>query len=672
MKDFLADLDNELNGNVTEQESVKKGEEDNAAKSVEIKKEFLRNNGKPTTPKKAYVPQAKTTNPNSWRSKKPQWRSSNQNSNSTQNSGSEIRGKFISTFPETKFYLPSLREGYTRFIPIGWNNETGSKNMNMAQYNDDIVIIDCWVQFTDASLPGVNYSIPDVSFLTKYKKNIKGIIITHAHLDHIWALKHVLPALGMPPVYATKLTLGFIKKQLVEAQLFDYATLIEVDAGSTQKIKIGEFQAEFFKVNHSVPDCAWVCLESPGGAKFVHTWDFKIDHTPAIDAPADLDRIAGIWKKGVTLFLSDSTGSTRKGFSMSEKNVWEALDVIVRDHHKGRLIIAAFSSWISRVQQLADICDKYGKTIFLSGRSMIENVAIAKELGYLKIKPGTIKKMTPKATEGILPHKQVIITTWSQWEQFSALTRMAEGSHNAVEIIKWDTVVFSSSIVPGNDRSVVAIINKLIRLWANVLTKDDGEFHTWGNAFQEEQKIMLDLVKPKYFAPVYGDLYFRTVHKNTAVSMWFKPENVLMIENGAIVDFAPKGLSVFKSKIKAPIQEIIIDSNAMWLAGSHVIKAREKMMHSWVLVINYKVDKKSRAILGHIKLETRWLVYLEEVRYIHRMILKKSKELYENTILDVPDILEKELLKIIRTDLEKFILYKVDREPMIIPMVTEV
>ena len=672
MKDFLADLDNELNGNVTEQESVKKGEEDNAAKSVEIKKEFLRNNGKPTTPKKAYVPQAKTTNPNSWRSKKPQWRSSNQNSNSTQNSGSEIRGKFISTFPETKFYLPSLREGYTRFIPIGWNNETGSKNMNMAQYNDDIVIIDCWVQFTDASLPGVNYSIPDVSFLTKYKKNIKGIIITHAHLDHIWALKHVLPALGMPPVYATKLTLGFIKKQLVDAQLFDYATLIEVDAGSTQKIKIGEFQAEFFKVNHSVPDCAWVCLESPGGAKFVHTWDFKIDHTPAIDAPADLDRIAGIWKKGVTLFLSDSTGSTRKGFSMSEKNVWEALDVIVRDHHKGRLIIAAFSSWISRVQQLADICDKYGKTIFLSGRSMIENVAIAKELGYLKIKPGTIKKMTPKATEGILPHKQVIITTWSQWEQFSALTRMAEGSHNAVEIIKWDTVVFSSSIVPGNDRSVVAIINKLIRLWANVLTKDDGEFHTWGHAFQEEQKIMLDLVKPKYFAPVYGDLYFRTVHKNTAVSMWFKPENVLMIENGAIVDFAPKGLSVFKSKIKAPIQEIIIDSNAMWLAGSHVIKAREKMMHSWVLVINYKVDKKSRAILGHIKLETRWLVYLEEVRYIHRMILKKSKELYENTILDVPDILEKELLKIIRTDLEKFILYKVDREPMIIPMVTEV
>lgn len=665
MEDFLADLDNELNGNTTGNSSVKKTEEDNSAKSVEIKKDFLRNNGKPSTQKKIIKPQNKNTHSRvQTKTSKPQWKVSR--------SGSEIRGKFVSNFPETKFYLPSLREGYTRFIPIGWNNETGSKNMNMAQYNDDIVIIDCWVQFTDASLPGVNYSIPDVSFLTKYKKNIKGIIITHAHLDHIGALKHILPALGMPPIYATKLTTGFIKKQLTEAGLLDYATLIEVDAGSTKKVKIWEFQVEFFKVNHSVPDCAWFCMESPGGAKFVHTWDFKIDHTPAIDEPANLDRIADIWKKGVTLFLSDSTGSTRKWFSMSEKNVWEALDKIVSEHHKWRLIIAAFSSWISRVQQLADICDKYWKTIFLSGRSMVENVAIAKELGYLKIKPGVIKKMTPKATEGILPHKQVIITTWSQWEQFSALTRMAEWSHNSVEIIKWDMVVFSSSIVPGNDRSVVAIINKLIRLWANVLTKDDWEFHTWGHAFQEEQKIMLDLVKPKYFAPVYGDLYFRTVHKNTAVSMWFNPDNVLMMENGNIVDFAPKGLSVFKSRIKAPIQEIIIDSNAMWLASSHVIKAREKMMHSGVLVLNYKVDKKSRAILGHIKLETRGLVYLEEVRYIHRMILKKAKESYENTVLDVPDILEKELLKIIRTDLEKFILYKVDREPMIIPMITEV
>lgn len=596
---------------------------------------------------------------------------SNWNNNSWKN---EVffREKFNSKFPETKFYLPTLRKWYTRFMPIWWNDETWSKNMGMAQFNEDIILIDCWVQFTDHSLPWVNYSIPDVSFLTKYKKNIKGFIITHAHLDHIGALKHVLPALWMPPLYWTKLTLGFIKKQLEEAGILDKAILIEVDASSEKDISIWEFKVEFFNVNHSVPDCSWLIIKSPGWAKFVHTWDFKIDHTPEIDKPADIERFKKIWKTNPTLLLSDSTGSTRKWYSMSEKNVWEALEEIVKNHHKWRLIIAAFSSWISRIQQLANICEKYDKTIFLSWRSMIENVAIAKELGYLKIKPGIIKKMTNKNTDWILPHKQVIITTWSQWEQFSALTRMAEWNHNAVEIVKWDTIVFSSSVVPWNDKSVIAIINKLIKLWANVLTKDDWEYHTWWHAFQEEQKEMLQYIKPKYFMPIYGDLYFRTIHKKTAMSTGFKEENILMLSNWNIVDFAPNNSGIFKSRIKAPIQEIIIDWQAMWLASSHVIKAREKMMEAWVLVLNYKIDKKTKAIIGHIKLETRGLVYLDEVRFIHRMIIKKSRELYENTIKDIPDIEEKDLLKIIRWDLEKFLLHKIDREPMIIPIITEV
>lgn len=584
----------------------------------------------------------------------------------------EIRGKFISKFPETKFYLPSLREGYTRFIPVWWNNETWAKNMWMVQYWDDIIIIDCWVQFADADMLWVNYSIPDVSFLVKYKKNIKGFLITHAHLDHIGSLKHVYPALWCPPLYWTKFTIWLVRKQLEEAGLIPYATLIEVDAWKKEKIKVWQFDVEYFKVNHSVPDCAWIYIESPGGTKIVHTWDFKIDFTPAIDSPADLDRISEIWERWISVLMSDSTWSTRKGFSMSEKNVWEELEKIVSNHHKGRLIIATFSSWISRVQQLIDIAEKYEKTIFLSGRSMVENVAIAKELGYINIKPGIVKKMTPKNTEWIPPHKQIIITTWSQWEQFSALARMSEWKHNSVEIIKWDTVVFSSSVVPGNEKSVVWIINKLIKLWANVVTKDDWEVHTWGHAFQEEQKIIINLVKPKYFMPVFWDLYFRTVHKNTAMTLWYKEDNVLMLENGSIVDFAPKNWNVFKSKIKAPIQEIIIDGHGMWLATSHVIKAREKMMNSWVLVIMFKTDKKTKAILWHIKLESRWLVYLEEVRFIHRMIIKKARDIYENTVKDVPDMEEKDLLKILRDDLEKFLLQKIDREPMIIPMLTEV
>lgn len=330
-----------------------------------------------------------------------------------------------------------------------------------------------------------------------------------------------------------------------------------------------------------------------------------------------------------------------------------------------------FSSWISRVQQILNACEKHDKSVFLSGRSLVENIDIAKELQFLKFRPQLLKKMTGKVVEGIPLEKQVIITTGSQGEEFSALTRMAEGKHPSIEILKGDTIVFSSSVVPGNERSVVAVINKLIRLGATVITKDDGEVHTGGHAQQEEQKIVMNLSKPKYFMPIYGDLYFRTAHKATAVAMGIPEDNVLLLDNGNIVDFAPDG-NVFRSRIKAPIQDIIIDGNGIGTATSHVIKAREKMMNSGVLVLMYKVDAKSKAILGHIKLETRGLVYLEEVRHIHRMIIKKARDVYENTVKDVPDIEEKDLVRIIRTDLEAFLLQRIDREPMIIPMIFEV
>jgi len=473
------------------------------------------------------------------------------------------REKFVSKFPETRFYLPSLRDKHTRYIPIGWNDETGSKNMWMFQYGDDIILVDCGVMFADETLPGVDYSIPDISFLTKYTKQIKGFLITHAHLDHIGALKHIVPALDFPVLYWTKLTIWIVKKGLEEAWVLDKCTFIEINAKEENKTKLWGFTVEFFSINHSIPDSAGLFIESEGWAKFFHTWDFKIDLTPAVDQPADLDRFERFWKKWVTMLLSDSTWSLRKGHTKSEKDVWEALDKIVGEHNSGRLIIATFSSWISRVQQLIDSCEKYDKTIFLSGRSMVENIDIAKELGYLKMKSWTMKKMTPKNTEWIPANKQVIITTWSQWEEFSSLTRMAWGLHNSIEIISWDTVVFSSSVVPGNDRSVIWVINKLIKLWAKVITKDNLDVHTGWHAFVDEQKKMLELVQPKYFTPIYWDVYFRDVHAQTAMETWVKKDNILLLGNGNIVDFTPEG-RVFRSKIKVPLQDIIIDGNGMW------------------------------------------------------------------------------------------------------------
>jgi len=605
---------------------------------------------------------------NSWGQKR--WKQTRQQSSSSM----KVPGKYnrrTLEFPETKFFLPTLREGYTRYIPIGWNNEIGAKNMSMVQYGDDILLIDCGVQFAEPDMYGADYSVPDVSFLTKYTKNIKGFLITHAHLDHIWALKDILPVLDMPVLYGTKLTIGLIKKAVNEAGLMSHATFVEIDAWVENKTKIGQFDVEFFSVNHSIPDCAGLYIESPGGAKFVHTGDFKIDHTPRLDKPADFERYEEIGNRGITLMLSDSTGSCTKGFSMSEKDVGDTLEKIVSEHKGGRLIIAAFSSWISRVQQLVDIAEKYGKYIFLSGRSMTENIAIAQKLGYITMKPGTIKKLTSKNASSLPAEKQIIITTWSQWEEYSALSRMSEGKHPAMSIQAWDTVVFSSSVVPGNERSVGGVINKLIKYGVKIITKSDLPVHTSGHAYQEEQKIFARLFKPKYFMPIYGDLYFRTRHSETAISAGVKEANVLLLDNGHIVDFAPNG-SVFKSKIKVPIQEYLVDGNGMGLMWSHVIKAREQMMNSGVLVVQYVVDKKTRSLLGHIKLETRGLVYIDEVRYIHRNIIKKARDSYEHTVKDVPDIEEKDLIKLIRTDLETFILKRLDREPMIIPIVTMV
>ena len=659
MKDFLDELDNELEGmSMSEKKPAKAPQSSSKPKSVPAPKADKKPTKKP-------VGQKKNT-------KAPM---KNGTGNGQKKNGNDSLPSFggdrLIQFPEIKFYLPTLREGYTRYIPIGWNNEIGAKNMSMFQYGEDLLLIDCGVQFAEPEMLGASHSIPDVSFLTKYTKNIKGFLITHAHLDHIGAIKDILPALGYPPMYGTKLTLGLVKKQLEEKKLLDKVTLIEVDASVENKHKIGEFSVEFFSVNHSIPDCSGIYIESPGGTKIVHTGDIKIDFTPAIDKPADLKRYYDIGQRGVTLFLSDSTGSNKKGFSMSEKYVGEELEKIVEQCTSGRLVIATFSSWISRVQQLVNICEKHGKFILLSGRSMVENIAIAKDLGYIKAKPGTIKKMGPKTTEGIPYNKQVIITTGSQWEEFSALTRMADGKHNHVEIVAGDTVVFSSSVVPGNERSVSLIINKLIRYGAKVITKDNAPVHTSGHGYQEEQKILLRLFNAKYFSPIFGDLYFRTIHKETAMTIGYKDNNVLMLDNGNIVDFAPNG-SVFRSKIKVPIQDLIVDGHGIGTSESHVIKAREKMMNSGVLVINYKVDKKTKSILGPLKLETRGLVYVEEVRYLHRIIIKKAKEVYENTIKDVPDMEEKDLLKIIRTDLETFLLKRVDREPMIIPIITEV
>lgn len=414
MKDFFDELEQEVSLSDSQAPSTQTQKpQEKPAANMHIQTP-LRAHSKPKKPGKTQQRQISQKNGNQKTQKMPNRQG---DINIEKNKAPDTRKKYghkVLQFPESKFFLPTLREGYTRYIPIGGNNEIGAKNMGMVQYGEDILLIDCGVQFAEPEMLGVDYSVPDVSFLVPYIKNIKGFLITHAHLDHIGALKDILPVLDMPTLYGTKLTLGLIKKALEEHKLLPHANFVEIDAGKENVTNIGQFKVEFFSVNHSIPDCAGLYIETPGGCKIVHTGDFKIDHTPRLDKPADFERYEEIGKRGVTLYLGDSTGSTTKGFSMSEKEVGDTLEKIISEHTGGRLIIAAFSSWISRVQQLIDIAEKYDKYIFLSGRSMVENIAIAQKLGYLTMKPGTIKKLTVKNTESIPYNQQIVITTGSQ------------------------------------------------------------------------------------------------------------------------------------------------------------------------------------------------------------------------------------------------------------------
>lgn len=669
MKDFFDELDNELKWVTSSDNDEISIIRDN------INEESFVENSEETTEEKTettFKKDSTTFQKKSFSFNKDFSKDLDRKSNEDENRDREfssLKHSLMTNFPETKFYLPTLRDGYTRAIPIGWHNEVG-KNMSMYQYGEDIIIIDWGMQFPEVDMLWAKYSIPDISFLIPYKDKIKWFIITHGHLDHIWALKHLLPALWMPTVYWTKLTIWLIKKSLEENNLLNSATLIAVDQDKEDKIKMWAFDVEFFRENHSIPDSTWVFIESPT-AKIVHTWDFKFDFTPAVDKPADLSRIWRIWEKWITLLMSDSTNSTKKWFTKSEKDIGISLDHLIEKNVEWRMIIATFSSLVWRIHQIVEACEKHGKFVFLSGRSMVENVRIAKELWFIKASAWTIKKMSPKAADWIPANKQVIITTWSQWEEFSALYRMAEGTHAHLEIIPWDTVVLSSTPIPGNERSVVEVMNKLIRLGANVVTNDDLDIHASGHAAQEEQKIMLNLIKPKFFMPIHGELFMRVAHKRTAMELGIKEEDIVLTDNWNILDISPDG-KLFRSKIKVPLQEIIVDGLGIGTAWSHVMKAREKMMNSWVLVIWFKIDSKTKAIVWPLKIETRGLVYLDEVRQIHKMIIKKAKSVYENTVMDVPEIEEKDLLKIIKTDLESYLLQKIDREPMIIPIITEI
>ncbi|MBN2087338.1 ribonuclease J [Candidatus Peregrinibacteria bacterium] len=563
--------------------------------------------------------------------------------------------------PKKKFGFNS--EGKKmRVIPLGGLEEVG-KNIMAIEYGKDIIVIDCGMSFAGPEMLGVDYIVPDVTYLAQRKRDIKAVIFTHGHLDHIGAAQYILPQLGNPLVYATKLTAGLLKNRLREFGLDKTARINEVDEKS--KIKAGAFEIEFFRVNHSIPDGVGVFVKSPAGT-LVHTGDFKFDHSPAIDKPANMQRIAEIGAKGIDVLMIDSTNATKPGFCTSEKEIANNLEEIV-SKTKGRLIIASFSSLIGRINQICNIAIKYNRKVFLSGRSMIDNMKLAEDLGYTTFPKDFVKKISPLANS-IPPSQSIILTTGAQGETLSALTRMAIGEHAHVKIREGDTVVISASPIPGNELAIVNVINNLYRQGAKVITSGSMDIHTSGHAHKEEIKLMYSLIKPKCYVPIHGELYMRAGHAEMMRNVVEPHINVTLLEsNGDILEIGKMGIR--KSKQKIPANDILIDGLGFGDIGSRVIQDRKVMSENGLLVILFRAYEDTKRIIAEPDIISRGFLYVKESQEIAQETKKVAHKAFEQITNENRKIELKDLKIELSRHISRFIRKRLGREPMIIPII---
>ena len=577
----------------------------------------------------------------------------------------EIRQSLLPDFVPYK--VPTIRftpGTSVRIVPIGGLEEVG-KNMTLIETKHDMIIVDCGLQFPEEDMFGVDYAIPDISYVVEHKHKLRGILITHGHFDHIGALRHLLPAMGNPLIAGSRLSIALIKKQLEEYGQLKDAKLAEYK--DHERMRLGEMIVETFHINHSIPDGRGLIIRTPAGI-IVHSGDFKFDKTPPpTDKPTDFEKIKAIGREGVLALLADSTNATVPGYTKSEQEIGETLDDIVRQA-PGRLIVASFASVIGRLQQLINSALKYGRTIFVSGRSMEENLAISKQLGYVKYPEKAVERVSNKIND-LAPEKVLLLSTGSQGEEFSALTRMSTGNHQQVKIQKGDTVVLSSSPIPGNERSIANIQNNLLKRGAYVITDDAMAVHTSGHAKQEEIKLLISLIRPKYYLPIHGEYYMRHRNKELALEVGLPENHVPMLTNGSIVEFQDGRLNILKDKLT--IHEIIVDGKGHGMESGRVQEERKIMSKDGVIILVYKVQQKDRSLLGAPKFISKGFVYEEELGELNKKIVKEAKDIYDRLVQDNPTGKQKELVQYLRNDLNRYIERTIDRRPIVIPVLVE-
>ena len=554
--------------------------------------------------------------------------------------------------------MKKQNNGKLRIIPLGGLEQIGM-NITAFEYEDSIVVVDCGLAFPEDDMLGIDLVIPDVTYLKDNISKGKGFVITHGHEDHIGALPYVLKEINIP-IYTTKLTMGIIENKLKEHNLLRGTKRKVVRHG--QSINLGKFRIEFIKTNHSIQDASALAIYSPAGV-VVHTGDFKVDYTPVFGDAIDLQRFAEIGKKGVLALMSDSTNAERKGFTQSERTVGITFDHIFAEHQNTRLIIATFASNVDRVQQIINSAYKYGRKVVVEGRSMVNIISTASELGYLNVPENTLIEIDQM--KNYPPEKMVLITTGSQGESMAALSRMAADVHRKVTIQPNDTIIFSSNPIPGNEKSVSRVINELSAKGAEVLFQDA---HVSGHACQEELKLIYSLVKPKYAIPVHGEYRHLKANAGVAKSLGIPKENVFIMQSGEVLELCDDYAKVVD---KVHTGAILVDGLGVGDVGNIVLRDRQHLAEDGIIIVVLTLERRTNRLLAGPDIVSRGFVYVRE-----------SEELMDDARKAVSEALEKclkgrhtdwnKIKLVIRDAMNDYIWKKTKRRPMVIPIIMDV
>jgi ribonuclease J len=559
-------------------------------------------------------------------------------------------------------------DGKLRVMVLGGLEEVG-RNMTVIEYEREIIIIDMGLQFPEEDMPGIDYIIPNISYLKDKAEWIKGVIITHGHYDHIGGIQHIMGEIGNPPIFMGKLTAALVKKKCSEYKSCPVLNDKLID--ETSALQLGRsFRVGFLRVNHSIPDCFAVIIDTPVG-RIIHTGDFKIDYSPVNDKPADLQRIAQIGSEGVLLLMSDSTDSTHPGYQISESAIGTEMDKFF-EKIEGRIIIGTFASQLARVQKLFDLAEKHGRRIYLQGRSMNDNVEIAHQIGYMKFNPRIL--VQDNELSRLPDNKVMIIGTGAQGESNAFLARVVSHEHKTIELKEGDTVIFSSSVIPGNERTIQSLMDMITRQGADVINYEMMDVHAGGHAKQEDLKLMMRLLKPEYIMPIEGNHYMLKAEGRLAEAVGMPHEKIFIADNGQVAEFRKNAAGVTEGKLtreKVMTDYVMVDGLGVGDVSNIVLRDRRVMAEDGMIVIIATIDSKNGKTIGNPDIISRGFVYMKDSRELieaTRMKVKKMVEAHDSrTSTDIDHIKNR-----IRDEVGQFLFGKTKRRPMVLPVVIKV